>query len=346
MNVGTPRTPWRPAWSAIALTLLLAACSGKQAALDPAGDQAASIGILWTLMLWVCGFMYLLVLIFLGHALWRARHVLSTEPVSHGAESPAERPLRMALCSWFGLILGGLIVLSLGSFFIDRSLASARLDNALKIKITAAQWWWKVEYEGETPDRRIATANELRLPAGRPALLELQTEDVIHSFWIPNLGGKQDLIPGRTNSLLLTPRREGEYRGQCAEFCGLQHAKMALDATVVNERDFETWRQQQLAPAPAPTTPEQVRGQEIFMSGPCATCHQIVGTDAAGQTGPDLTHLASRRTIAAGARPYSFDALRDWLRDPHTIKPGNHMPQVQLSNGDLDALTAYLDSLK
>lgn len=337
---------WQRACSAIALTVLVVGCSGRQAALDPAGDQAATIEILWTLMLWMCGFMYLLVLIFLGHALWRARHVLSSEPVPHGAQRPAERPLRMALAGWFGLIVGGLIVLSLGSFFIDRSLANARLDNAIKIKITAAQWWWKVEYLGETPAQRVATANELRLPVGRPALLELQAEDVIHSFWIPNLGGKQDLIPGRINSLLLTPRREGEYRGQCAEFCGLQHAKMALDATVVGERDFAAWRQQQLLPAHAPSTPEQLRGHEIFMSGPCASCHRIVGTPAAGQNGPNLTHLASRRTIAAGARPYSFEALRDWLRDPHTIKPGNHMPQVQLSNSDLHALTSYLDSLK
>jgi cytochrome c oxidase subunit 2 len=346
MSVGTLRAPWQRTCSAIALALLVASCSGKQAALDPAGDQAATIGVLWTLMLWVCGFMYLLVLIFLGHALWRARRVLSSEPESHGAASSAEQSLRMALGGWFGLILGGLIVLSLGSFLIDRSLANAQLDDALKIKITAAQWWWKVEYEGATADQRIATANELRLPAGRPALLELHAEDVIHSFWIPNLGGKQDLIPGRINSLLLTPRREGEYRGQCAEFCGLQHAKMALDATVSSEHDFQAWRQQQLAPASAPSTPEQVRGQEIFMSGPCVACHQIVGTPAAGQTGPDLTHLASRRSIAAGARPYSFAALRDWLRDPHRIKPGNHMPQVQLSNSDLDALTSYLDSLK
>jgi cytochrome c oxidase subunit 2 len=330
----------------MALTLLVAGCSGKQAALDPAGDQAAMIGGLWTLMVWVCGFMYLLVLIFLGHALWKSRRVLSTEPLSHGAESAAEVPLRKAMSTWIGLILGGLIVLSLGSFLIDRSLANARLDNALKIKVTAAQWWWKVEYEGETADRRIATANELQLPVGRPALIELQAEDVIHSFWIPNLGGKQDLIPGRINSLLLTPRREGDYRGQCAEFCGLQHAKMALYATVSSERDFQTWRRRQLAPAIAPSTPEQIRGQEIFMSGPCASCHQIVGTPAAGQNGPDLTHLASRRSIAAGARLYSFEALREWLRDPHAIKPGNHMPLVQLSNDDLNALTSYLDSLK
>lgn len=330
----------------MALTLLVVGCSGKQAALDPAGDQAAMIGGLWTLMVWVCGFMYLLVLIFLGHALWKSRRVLSAEPVSHGAESAAEIPLRKAMSTWIGLILGGLIVLSLGSFLIDRSLANARLDNALKIKVTAAQWWWKVEYEGETADRRIATANELHLPVGRPALIELQAEDVIHSFWIPNLGGKQDLIPGRINSLLLTPRREGDYRGQCAEFCGLQHAKMALDATVMNPNEFTKWRRQQLTPAPAPSTPEQIRGHEIFMSGPCATCHQIAGTPANGQTGPNLTHLASRSTIAAGARPYSFRDLRDWLRDPQSVKPGNHMPVVRLSDSDLNALTAYLDSLK
>ncbi|MBM0108057.1 cytochrome c oxidase subunit II [Steroidobacter sp. S1-65] len=329
-----------------ALVVLLAGCSGQQAALDAAGDQAATIGDLWTLMLWVCGFMYLLVLIFLAHAIWRARHALDAEPLTHGSGSRAEHPLRMALGGWVGLIVVGLFVLSLATFFIDRSLAQARTDDALKIKVTAAQWWWKVEYEGMAPDQRVVTANELRLPVGQPALLELHAEDVIHSLWIPNLGGKEDLIPGRINSLLLTPRREGEYRGQCAEFCGLQHAKMALDATVMNPDAFTRWRQQQLTPAPAPSTPEQIRGHEIFMSGPCAACHQIAGTPASGQTGPNLTHLASRRTIAAGARPYSFEDLRDWLRDPQSVKPGNHMPVVQLSDSDLNALTAYLDSLK
>ena len=315
-------------------------------ALDVASDQAAMIGNLWTLMLWICGFMYLLVLIFLGHALWRARDVLAAEPLTHGTTSRAERPLRMALSGWFGLILIGLIVLSLGSFFIDRSLANAEVDDALKIKVTAAQWWWKVEYEAETPNRRVVTANELHLPVGRPIVATLYSNDVVHSFWVPSLHGKKDLIPGRTSTIQFRADQAGEYRGECAEFCGLQHAKMAIDATVMNERDFATWREQQLAAAPPPSTPQQVRGHEVFMSGPCATCHQIAGTEAAGQTGPDLTHLASRRTIAAGARPYSFESLRDWLRDPHSIKPGNHMPQVHLSDSDLDALTTYLDSLK
>jgi cytochrome c oxidase subunit 2 len=324
----------------------LAACSGQQSALDPAGDQAAIIGDLWTLMLWVCGVMYALVLIFLGSALWKARHVLSGAPVASGTSSPAEQPLRLALGGWFALILLGLVGLSLGSFLIDRQLSQVRLDDALKVKVTATQWWWKVEYEGETPSQRVVTANELRLPAGRPAILELHAEDVIHSFWIPNLSGKQDLIPGRINSLVVTPRREGTFRGQCAEFCGLQHANMGLDATVMSGDEFTHWRNSQLAPAAAPHTDQQIRGHEVFMSGACVSCHQILGTPAAGQTGPDLTHLASRRSIAAGARPYSAAALRDWLRDPHRIKPGNHMPQVGLSAGDLDALTAYLDNLK
>jgi cytochrome c oxidase subunit 2 len=309
-----------------------------QAALDPAGDQAAGIGNMWTMMMWICGAMYALVLIFLANAVWRARHVLAPQPLTHGGASPAEKPLRMVLGGWFALILIGLIALSLGSFFIDRHLSQIQLDHAVKIKVTAAQWWWKVEYDDPTPARRLTTANELKLPAGRPALLELHAEDVIHSFWIPNLGGKQDLIPGRVNQLILTPRRTGDYRGQCAEFCGLQHAKMALDASVMSETDFSHWRDQQSAPAPAPKTAEQIRGHELFMSGPCASSHQIIGTPAAGQT--------SRRSIAAGARPYSVAALHDWLRDPHSMKPGNHMPQVQLSEPDLDALTAYLDSLK
>jgi cytochrome c oxidase subunit 2 len=329
----------------VLLAFALVGCSGVQSALDPAGDQAARTMDIWRLLLWVCGFMYALVLAFLGWALWRARRALAGEPIADGDQSAAERPMQRALAGWTGLIVIGLVGLAAGSFLVDRSLAQASTANALHVKVTGAQWWWKVEYQDPVAGQQVVTANELRLPAGRPAIVELHSEDVIHSFWIPNLAGKLDLIPGRTNQLVLNPRREGVYRGQCAEFCGLQHAQMALDATVLSPAAFEAWRQAQLKPAEPPQTPQEVRGQQVFMQAACVSCHTITGTDAAGTSGPDLTHLASRRMLAAGALPVDRGGLITWLHDTQAVKPGNHMPVVKLAPGDLDALVAYLGSL-
>jgi cytochrome c oxidase subunit 2 len=327
------------------LAATLAGCSGVQSVLDPAADQAARTLDIWRLMLWICCAMYALVMVFLGWALWRARRALAGPPVALGDESLAERPMQRALAAWTGLIVVGLFVLAAGSFLVDRRLAMASTAEPVRIKVTGAQWWWKVEYLDPTASQQVVTANELRLPVGRPAVIELHSDDVIHSFWIPNLAGKLDLIPGRTNRLVINPRREGVFRGQCAEFCGLQHAQMALDATVVSPAVFEAWRQAQLKPSTPSQTPQQSHGQQVFMQGACASCHTITGTDAAGTSGPDLTHLVSRRMLAAGALPVDRASLAAWLRDPQAVKPGNHMPVVKLAPGDFDDLVAYLGSL-
>jgi cytochrome c oxidase subunit 2 len=329
----------------LAPLVALAGCSGAQSALAPAADQASRFMDIWTLMLWVCGAMYALVMLFLGWALWRARRKLAGEPIAEGRLSPAEQPLQRVLFGWGGLIVAGLFLLAAGSFLVDRRLAHAETAQAVRIRVTGQQWWWKVEYQDPRTDRQVVTANELRLPVGRPAVIELVADDVIHSFWIPNLAGKQDLIPGRTNQLVLNPRRTGVFRGQCAEFCGLQHAQMALDAVVDRPEAFEAWRQAQLKPAATPTSPAQVRGQQVFMRSACASCHQITGTDAAGQTGPDLTHVAGRRRIAAGSLPNGPPGLLAWLHDTQDLKPGAQMPEVALSRDDLDDLVAYLASL-
>jgi len=326
--------------------LVLTGCAGAQSALDPASDQASSVFGIWTLMLWICGVMYALVLTFLALAIWKARRKLAGPPVAEGQRSPAERPLLRLLTGWVGLVVVGLLVLTIGSFLVDRQLAMADQRNMLTVRITGNQWWWRVEYLDPVANRRFVTANELHLPIDRPARIELEAGDVIHSFWAPNLGGKQDLIPGRTNHLLVTPRRIGRYRGQCAEFCGLQHAWMALDVTVEPQAAFNAWTDAQRQAAHAPTTPEQVHGRDVFVGAACASCHQIVGEQASGQTGPDLTHLASRRSLAAGARSLDRESLDAWLRDPQALKPGNHMPLVAARPGERAALVAYLDSLK
>lgn len=326
--------------------LLLASCGGAQSVLDPAADQASSVFGIWTLMLWVCGIMYALVLVFLALAIWKARRKLAGPPLAEGQKSPADQPLIRMLTGWVGLVVLGLLVLTFGSFLVDRQLAMADQRDAVTVRITGNQWWWRVEYLDPVPSRRFVTANELHLPLDRPARIELEAGDVIHSFWAPNLSGKQDLIPGRTNRLLVTPRKAGQFRGQCAEFCGLQHAWMALDVTVEPQAVFNAWAEAQRQAPPAPVTPETIHGRDVFVGAACNSCHQIVGQPAQGQTGPDLTHLASRRSLAAGARLYSRAALDEWLKDPQALKPGNHMPLVRMRPEERAALVAYLDSLK
>jgi cytochrome c oxidase subunit 2 len=326
----------RAPWLAAALPLF-GGCAGVQSALDPAADQAATIGLVWQLMLAVCGAMFALVLAFLVWALLRARRA--------NPKPARERTLLAVLYGWICLILVGLFALGIGSFVADRRLTAAPAD-ALRVRITGQQWWWQVEYPDADPSRSVITANELHLPLGRPVDIELSTQDVIHSLWIPNLAGKQDLIPGRVNHLRVTPRRAGRLRGQCAEFCGLQHAWMALDVRVEDAGAFEAWRSRQLEPARTPSSPQAQEGARVFAAGTCPLCHAVLGSGAAARSGPDLTHLASRATLGAGALPLSRESLRAWLADPQRHKPGAHMPAIPLAAADRERLVDYLMTLE
>jgi cytochrome c oxidase subunit 2 len=203
-----------------------------------------------------------------------------------------------------------------------------------------------VQYDNPVPSLRVTTANEIHIPVGRPVAFSLLSTDVVHSLWIPNLQGKIDLVPGRLNELWLRADTAGVYRGQCAEYCGLQHAKMALVVVADPPDQFERWLAANRAPAPAPVTPEQQRGKDIVERGPCAMCHNITGTSAGGRTAPDLTHLASRSTLAAGSIPNVHGYLAGWIADPQAIKPGNRMPPSGLSSEELQAVLAYLETLK
>jgi cytochrome c oxidase subunit 2 len=327
------------------VVVLLAGCSGRQNALDYASDQSRAIGDIWHLMLVVCGIMYLLMMGLLAWAIWHARRRLPGAPPA--TEAPAaDGLLRKLLGSWTVLIVIGLFVLAGGSFFVDRKLAQSQDPHALQVRITGSEWWWQVEYLDPDPLRTVVTANELHLPVGRATRIELRSNDVIHSFWVPNLNGKTDLIPGRSNFQTITPRRTGQWRGQCAEFCGLEHARMAMDVSVEDAAAFERWRAAQLATARPPQSERQRQGQHVFMTSTCASCHAIMGTDAAGRVGPDLTHLASRRTLAAGALPMQPGALAGWIEDPHAHKPGTNMPATKLPPDQLAALVDYLMSLR
>ncbi|HYG25997.1 MAG TPA: cytochrome c oxidase subunit II [Caulobacteraceae bacterium] len=328
--------------AALLMALALGACSGMQTPLAPAADQAEQIRSIWDVMLWVTSFFYLLVIGFLAWAVWRRRRKETAPPRTQVHDQGLERTLAI----WAGMIVAGLTLLISWSFLVDRSLASTQDDQALHITVTGAQWWWRVEYTDGTPDKQFETANEIHLPVGETARIKLMTSDVIHSFWVPNLSGKMDMIPGRENVIDITPRKIGVYRGQCAEFCGFQHAHMALTVVVESREDFNRWRNHQLTPAAPPASPKHALGKAVFKAKACSLCHEITGADAGGRTAPNLTHLASRRTIAAGTLPMNRGSLAGWISDPQAIKPGAKMPNVPMSAAESDALVTYLESLK
>ena len=317
---------------------LLTACSKAQSVLDPVGDQAAHQMNLFTLMLWICGVAYLLVMSFLGWAIWRSRRrFVSAEPSDDAAPW-----LKRGLVGWGVLIAVGLTTLTTASFLVDRALAQARDREALRVKITGHQWWWRIEYRDPASGAWIETANELHLPAGRTARLELGAADVIHSFWVPSVSGKMDAIPGKLNVLDVTPRVLGWKRGQCAEFCGTQHAKMAFDVKVESPADFDAWLVGQAKPAAA----GDAKGEAVVTGGQCAECHVVRGTNARGRAGPDLTHVGSRRSLAAGEIANTRGSIEGWIADPQAIKPGANMPAVTLAVADREAAATYLTSLK
>lgn len=216
---------------------------------------------------------------------------------------------------------------------------------ALTLRITARQWWWKVQYLNPDVSRIVTTANEIHIPAGKPIRIELISTDVIHSFWIPALSGKTDAIPGQTNMQWLEASHPGVYRGQCTEYCGMQHAHMGMFVIAQTPAHFQAWLEKQLQPAPPPASAQAARGEQLFVYR-CGTCHTARGTDAGGMVAPDLTHLMSRRTIAAGTLPTTIATLSGWIANSQAIKPGNHMPVLYLSGPELNDLRSYLKTLK
>ncbi|MFI4966332.1 MAG: cytochrome c oxidase subunit II [Caulobacterales bacterium] len=215
----------------------------------------------------------------------------------------------------------------------------------LTLEVTAHQWWWEVRYLDPVAGRVFTTANEIHIPAGEPVRVVLSSSDVIHSFWVPKLAGKMDVIPGITNVTWIQAASPGRYRGQCAEFCGLQHAGMAFYVTADTPAAFNAWREGQLAPPTPPASTDVQQGSELFAAR-CASCHTVSGTPAGGLVGPELSHLAGRATLAAGLIPNDTDHLSAWIADPAAIKPGVLMPKVPLTNPQRAQVVAYLQSLK
>lgn len=333
---------------AAAHTLLLAAlclcaCSPLQSPLAPEGDTARRIASLFWLFTTVCGAIWLIVMVLLLVALFRRRPQGDAPDAS--PDAARERRIGWVVSGGVAATVVVLIAFTLASFVTNKGFAEPR-PHGLTIKVTGHQWWWQVDYEAHAADQTFQTANEIHIPAGQPVRLDFESPDVIHSFWVPNLAGKQDLIPGRYTSLTIEADKPGVYRGQCAEYCGIQHAHMAMFVFADSAGDFAHWHAQQLKSAVSPNTPELRHGQQVFLSNACAMCHTIGGTSAGGIVGPDLTHFGSRTTIAAGTLPNSLANLAGWIADPQRVKPYTAMPAVALSGPDLIAVSKYLESLK
>ncbi len=334
--------PGRRVRRALAATLLPwlalpeASAAHPQSTLDSESSAASEIEELWWFMLIAATVVVAVVLALVLLAVLKRR----------GRSDRAARWIgRDGLISLGGVVVPIAILSVLFALTLDTLQASApgHLHPELTVKVTARQWFWDVRY----PERRRAiTANEIHVPAGVPVEVELRTRDVLHSFWVPALNRKVDAVPGRTTRVTFQLRKPGVYRGQCAEFCGAQHANMALRVIAEEPRDFRRWLERQARPAAEPSRPSEREGRDVFMSEGCASCHTIRGTEASTDIGPDLTHLASRLKLAAETIDNERGDLGGWILDPQGLKPGTKMPGTQLSGDQLQALLDYLQSLR
>jgi cytochrome c oxidase subunit 2 len=330
----------------LALALLPAlacgGCQGWQNALDPKGPDSFEIARIFWLFVDVCAVVWVLVLLFLAVAIFRARPV-RPDPLER---DPAQER-RMGIVVGVFVALTGFVLLGLTAIsYAGQKRLFDRTSEQISIVLTGHQWWWEVQYEDQQPDKTFTTANEIHIPVGVPVRIKLESSDVIHSFWVPSLAGKQDLITGKQNIIQIQADRQGVYRAQCAEFCGFQHAHMAMLVVAETREEFDAWRNRQISAREPPTEDERKEGEQVFLNNACVMCHTVRGTSAASRVGPDLTHVAGRRTIAAGTLPVTRGTLAAWIVDPQRIKPGANMPLIKLEPDELNKLAAYLEGLK
>ncbi len=319
---------------------------GSQTPLDPAGPQALHIEQTLFLIFWITSAVTVVVLTVLAFGVLR-QHAKGEIPPHFEVAPQTERRTSWIVGGAIGVTVILLFVMMISSFVTSHRTAALANSPALKINVYGHEWWWEIEYPNEEqPYRIIRTANEIHVPAGAIIDIHGTSRDVIHSFWAPNIHGKKDLLPGYWNDLTLEVDKPGTWRGQCAEFCGLQHAHMAFHIVAQSRADFDNWYTSQLKPATEPQTPQAIHGREVFLSHPCIMCHTIRGTTANSTVGPDLTHIASRSMIAAGTLVNNTGNLASWIANAQSIKPGCRMPPNPMPSSDLNDLVAYLESLR
>lgn len=300
--------------------------------LDPAGPFAGPVAMVAWVLFVMAAVVMVVVLAALGIALfgprrWRRRVA-------------GERLVWIGGLVFPVVVLTGLLVYGLG---VTARISDAPRVGEMRVRVTGEMWWWRVAYLDDQGREIVQDANEVHIPAGRPIVLELESADVIHSVWIPRLGGKTDMIPGRRNFMRIQADQPGVYAGQCAEYCGGPHALMGLVVVAHGPADFAAWRARQASPAALSTMP----GAAVFTASGCGACHTIRGTEANGLAGPDLTHVGSRQTLGAGILPNNQGTMAGWIADSQGLKPGNRMPSYPVLTGqELRDVAAYLDSLK
>lgn len=330
----TTKKTFRTISISLLLLILASGCSdGAPSLLDPKGPAAARITTLSWVLFVMGSLVYVAVMVFLISALFRRR--------SEGKIDSRKERLWITLS---GVVVTVMILLIVFGYTINvlGKVSTANAPSQVSVRIIAQQWWWQVEYQG----LNVITANEIHIPVGQPVLLDLRSPDVIHSFWVPQLHGKRDVVPGTVNTFWIQADEPGVYWGECAEFCGVQHAKMQFVVVAESQEAFDAWIQNQQRAAQIPQNPYYEQGLNVFMQSGCAGCHTINGTDAQGKTGPDLTHLGSRLTIAAGALENNKANLGGWVADPQGIKPGNKMPNLNLPAEDFRVLIDFLTILE
>jgi cytochrome c oxidase subunit 2 len=318
-----------------ALPCLLAGCGNDQSTLSPASHATRDISALWWWMLIGSGVVFAVVVALLALGLLRRRGLAPADrtPVRGGTWVVAIGGLAVPLAVCVALFAATIKTLPTAS-------ASGK-KTSFTVDVTGRQWFWDVDY----PGKGVRTANEIHIPVGVSVLVKVTSDDVIHSLWVPALNRKIDVIPGDTNEVVFRASHAGVFRGQCAEFCGLQHAHMALYVIAEPQAAFDAWVAQESRPPPPPPTAALERGQQIFLGSACEYCHTIAGTNASGTIGPDLTHFASRLSIGAATIPNTKGYLAGWILDPQHVKPGNRMPATALGGAELQSLLGYLESL-
>ena len=332
------------------LCVALTGCAGhQQSVIDPGGPQADRIAHLFWFFTLLLAAIFIVVMALTLWALVTLKHPadLKLLQADYVPSPPTEKKLSRVVTGATVATVLILFVLLFSSVFTGKAIADlGQTKRGMVIELTGSQWWWQAQYDNPDSSRILVTANEIHIPVGRPVMIMGRSHDVIHSFWVPGLHGKRDLIPSRVTTEWIQADKPGAYRGQCAEFCGLQHAHMAIWVIAEPEAVFDQWMERQLQPASAPTDPVLLHGQQVFLKNECVFCHAIRGTTAAGQVAPDLTHFGSRRGIAANTLPNTRGNLTGWIVDPQSVKPGNHMATIAVNPEDLQPLAEYLESLK